>query len=134
MPSKGGGRAEPGTGGDLLDRCVGAIEVAHLRSVLNTGPLDDLHDASTPAPVPVDDHGRSDQQFIVDIVADCGTVARRATARGRDIYAVSAPLIVEGALRLLDGRVLRLGAAAPGQAFDAADLLHALEDGPTPSA
>lgn len=45
----------------------------------------------------------------------------------RDIYAVTAPIVVEGAVRLLDGRHQGSGAAAPGEAFDAADVLAALQ-------
>ena len=47
-------------------------------------------------------------------------------ARGRDIYAVTAPLVCEAVERLLDGGIRRTGAAAPGELFDAASLLQAL--------
>jgi hypothetical protein len=65
---------------------------------------------------------------------------RRISAAGRDIYAVTAPLVAEAAQRLIDGRVKTLGAAAPGEVFDAAGFLAALsprhlaiyrEDGPS---
>ncbi len=52
---------------------------------------------------------------------------RRISATGRDIYAVTAPIVVEGAVRLLDGRHRGPGAAAPGEAFDAGAVLAALE-------
>jgi UDP-N-acetylmuramyl pentapeptide synthase len=43
-----------------------------------------------------------------------------------DIYAVTAPLLVEALQRLLDDRVRGHGALAPGQAFDAHDFLASL--------
>lgn len=103
------------------------LDVGELRSYLNTASLEDLRDGATPAPASTDEHGRSAQQFVVDVVVRRGTETRRASATGRDIYAVSAPIVVEGAVRLLDGRHRGPGAAAPGEAFDAADVLATLE-------
>lgn len=45
----------------------------------------------------------SDQTFMVDVRVRTDGVERRALARGRDIYAVSAPLAVEAARRILAG-------------------------------
>jgi len=103
------------------------LKVDQLRSYLNTAPLSDLHDTATPPPTATDEDGRSAQQFVVDVVLRRGSDTRRLTATGRDIYAVTAPIVVEGAVRLLDGRYRSPGAAAPGQAFDAHDVLAALE-------
>ena len=95
------------------------LDVGELRCHLNTAPLDDLHDSATPPPSAIDEHGRSAQQFVVDVVVRRGSDTRRISAAGRDIYAVTAPIVVEGAVRLLDGRHRGPGAAAPGEAFDA---------------
>jgi hypothetical protein len=103
------------------------LSVGELRSYLNTAPLSDLYDTETPPPTAIDEAGRSAQQFVVDVVVRRGSDTRRLSATGRDIYAVTAPIVVEGALRLLDGRYCRPGAAAPGQAFDAGAVLAALE-------
>jgi len=103
------------------------LHVGELRSHLNTAPLDDLHDASTPPPTATDDRGRSAQRFVVDVVVRRGADVTRATVAGRDIYAVTAPIVVEGVTRLLDGRHRVAGAAAPGAAFDAGGVLAALE-------
>ncbi|WP_258725826.1 saccharopine dehydrogenase family protein [Cellulomonas sp. NS3] len=103
------------------------LDVGELRSYLNTAPLDDLHDPAIPAPAATDESGRSAQQFVVDVVVRRGADTRRTWATGRDIYAVTAPIVVEGAVRLLDGRYGGPGAAAPGEAFDATDVLAALE-------
>jgi hypothetical protein len=42
--------------------------------------------------------------------------------------AFTAPLVIEAAQRILDGRVKRLGAAAPGELFDARDFLASLTE------
>lgn len=103
------------------------LDVGELRSYLNTAALDDLRDATTPPPSTADASGRSAQRFVVDVVVRRGSSTRRISGSGRDIYAVSAPIVVEGAVRLLDGSHHGPGALAPGEAFDAGDLLAALE-------
>jgi short subunit dehydrogenase-like uncharacterized protein len=102
------------------------LDVGELRSYLNTAALDDLRDAATPPPSAADERGRSTQQFVVDVVVRRGSDTRRITCAGRDIYAVTAPIVVEGAARLLDGRHHGPGALAPGEAFDAGDVLAVL--------
>lgn len=106
------------------------LDVDQLRSYLNTAPLDDLHNEGTPPPSAADERGRSTQQFVVDVIVRRGSSTRRISSAGRDIYAVTAPIVVEGAVRLLDGRHRGSGAAAPGEAFDADGVLAALEQGP----
>ncbi len=103
------------------------LHVGQLRSFLNTAPLDDLRDSTTPPPSASDETGRSAQQFVVQVVVRRGSDLCRLSAMGRDIYAVTATIVVEGVVRLLDGRHHGAGAAAPGQAFDAAEMLAALE-------
>lgn len=102
------------------------LDVGELRSYLNLAPLAELRDASTPGPTASDESGRSDQRFVVDVAVRRGPETRRLAASGRDIYAVTAPIVVEGVVRLLDGRSRGYGAAAPGQIFDAPDVLSAL--------
>lgn len=102
------------------------LAVGELRSHLTTGSLTELRDSSTPPPEAADDSGRSPQRFVVDVAVRLGQDVRRISAVGRDIYAISAPIIAEGAVRLLDGRVRARGAVAPGEAFDAADVLSSL--------
>jgi hypothetical protein len=54
-----------------------------------------------------------------------GGEVRKAAASGRDIYAVTAPIVVEAAVRLI-GSHHAGGAFALGARFDAADFLRAL--------
>ena len=102
------------------------LSVARLRTYLNNTPLRDLRDDTTPPPVAADESGRSSQTFLVDVVVRNGSRVRRAIARGRDIYAFTAPLVVEAVERILDGRAGGSGALAPGEAFDATGFLNAL--------
>ncbi len=55
-----------------------------------------------------------------------GGQERRAAASGRDIYAVTAPLVVEAAVRIVAGSSRAAGVMAPGQIFDAREFLEAL--------
>lgn len=105
------------------------LGVRRLRTWLTDVALDDLRDPATPPPVPTDESGRSAQAFAVEVVARRSSDVRRAVASGRDIYAVTAPLVVEAIGRLLDPETPVAGAVAPGQIFDAADFLDALSPG-----
>jgi short subunit dehydrogenase-like uncharacterized protein len=102
------------------------LRVARLRTYLNNAPLRDLRDSTTPAPIAADESGRSAQTFLVDVVVRSGSRTRRAIAQGRDIYAFTAPLVVEAVERILDGRACGSGALAPGETFDSTDFLRAL--------
>ncbi|NJO34866.1 MAG: NAD(P)H-binding protein [Rhodospirillales bacterium] len=102
------------------------LQIAQLHTYLNTAALRDIRDTSTPPPQAADDSGRSAQRFLVEAVARNQGLQRRAMARGRDIYAFSAPLVCEAVQRILDGEVRTAGAQAPGAIFDAAHFLAAL--------
>ena len=102
------------------------LAASRIDTYLTTAALQDIRNPATPAPPAVDEAGRSAQQFVVDVVVRRGEQERRISAAGRDIYAVTAPLVVEAARRLIDGRAKVRGASAPGEVFDAADFLDAL--------
>ncbi|MGZ5200776.1 MAG: saccharopine dehydrogenase family protein [Telluria sp.] len=97
-----------------------------LRSYLNAGALEDVRNSATPSPSAVDAYGRSAQRFTIEVLATGAQGKVRARASGQDIYAVSAPLVVEAAVRMLDPSFDRRGALALGEAFDARDFLDAL--------
>ncbi|MFJ1865175.1 saccharopine dehydrogenase family protein [Streptomyces sp. NPDC088097] len=102
------------------------LEVPEVRTHMTVEAAGDLAGPDTPAPEAVDELGRSDQTFVVDVRVRAGGVERRATARGRDIYAITAPLVVEAVGRVLTGRARTTGVASAGAMFDAADFLRAL--------
>ena len=102
------------------------LRVPEIHAYMNLAPLDDLHNPTTPEPTPVDDRGRSAQEFLIEVKVRKGNEQSRAIAAGRDIYAVTAPLVVEAAERILAGEVRDTGTAAPGEIFDAEAFLRAL--------
>jgi hypothetical protein len=104
------------------------LPVREVRNFINQTPLRDLDNPATPSPVAVDERGRSNQRFLIDVRAwnERGAEERRITAAGRDIYAVTAPIVAEAVDRVCVGRQARAGAFALGQLVDARDLLEAL--------
>jgi short subunit dehydrogenase-like uncharacterized protein len=102
------------------------LAVPEVRTYMTVEAARDLAEEDTPAPAPVDALGRSNQIFVVDVLVRAGGVERRATARGQDIYAVTAPLVVEAVRRILAGHTRTTGVASAGAMFDAADFLRAL--------
>ena len=105
------------------------LQVSELHTYLNTAPLRDLRDAKTPPPVAADASGRSAQTFLVEVEVRQGSTVRRAFARGRDIYATTAPLVVEAVERVLKDAIAQGGVFAPGALFDARNFLAALAPG-----
>jgi hypothetical protein len=102
------------------------LKVGQVRTLLNSSALDDIHDATTPPPTAMDDTGRSSQRFemVVRLVQD--GVTRMAGARGQDIYAVTAPIVIEAALRLMAPLYRKSGALSLAEAVDPVELLRAL--------
>jgi hypothetical protein len=102
------------------------IQTREIRAYINLAPLTDLRNPDTPEPTAADDTGRSAQIFLMDTIVRRGNEERRVTARGRDIYAVSAPIVVEAAARIVNGASKSTGVVSAGQAFDARDFLDSL--------
>ncbi|MCF2527625.1 saccharopine dehydrogenase NADP-binding domain-containing protein [Yinghuangia soli] len=102
------------------------LDVPSVTTYMSAEAARDLSGADTPAPEAVDEQGRSDQTFFVDVLIRTGGEELRADVRGQDIYAITAPLAAEAVQRILDGRVRTTGVASAGAAFDAADFLGAL--------
>ncbi|MER6677869.1 saccharopine dehydrogenase NADP-binding domain-containing protein [Streptomyces sp. NPDC000983] len=102
------------------------LSVPVVRTYMTAEAARDLSAPETPAPTAADGSGRSEQTFLVDVVVRSAGRERRAVARGRDIYAVSAPLAVEAVDRVLSGRIRAKGVVSAGAAFDAPDFLRAL--------
>lgn len=102
------------------------LKVGDIRSLLNRSALADIRDASTPPPTAADDSGRSAQRFELVVRLVQGGTVRTVGVRGQDIYAVTAPIVTEVALRLLAPSYRRSGALAVAEAVDPVDLLRSL--------
>jgi len=102
------------------------LRTPEIHAFMNLAPITDLRNPDTPEPVAADESGRSSQTFLMEAVARRGSEERSAIARGRDIYAVTAPIVVEAAERILDGRFMATGVVAAGETFDAQDFLRSL--------
>jgi NAD(P)-dependent dehydrogenase (short-subunit alcohol dehydrogenase family) len=101
------------------------LKTAGLNTFMTLAPLKDLADPDAVLTAS-DESGRSSQTFLVETVARRGNDERRAVASGRDIYAITAPLVVEATARLINGSNWPAGVFAPGEIFDAGDFLRAL--------
>jgi|HubBroStandDraft_1064217.scaffolds.fasta_scaffold16918_3 hypothetical protein len=102
------------------------ITATRIESFLNEAPLQDLEKAETPPPTSVEASGRSSQTFVVDVSVTVDGVLKRIAAFGRDIYAVSAPLVVEACMRVLSQSDRQGGTFAAAELFDPQEFLSAL--------
>ncbi|MEO7433174.1 MAG: saccharopine dehydrogenase NADP-binding domain-containing protein [Dokdonella sp.] len=102
------------------------LQTKSLHSYMNLAALQDIRNPSTPPPVASDVSGRSSQRFAMSVHVRRGGELRRADASGQDIYAVSAPLVVEALERILAGAIRGRGVLPAGAAFDAHAFLAAL--------
>ncbi len=102
------------------------LPIPEVQTYMTARAAADLSAPDASAPKTVDEHGRSDQTFVVDVLVRSGTAERRLAAAGQAIYAISAPLAVEAIDRILTGRTKTTGVASAGAAFDAPDFLRAL--------
>jgi len=102
------------------------LQTPEIRVYINLAPITDIRDPNTPAPTAADQSGRSSQIFVMEGIARRGSVERRAVVRGRDIYAISAPIVVEATHRVVSGLAKKTGVVAAGEAFAAQDFLTSL--------
>jgi hypothetical protein len=93
---------------------------------MTTAAVRDLTHANPQAPEASDASGQSAQTFTVEVLVKRGNEERRAIARGRDIYAFTAPLVVEAMGRVVAGEVKSAGVFTAGEAFDPRRFLEAL--------
>ena len=102
------------------------LKVQEISEYMTLAPLRDLSDPDLSQPLAVDARGRSAQTFLVEAVVRVGNQRRRAVAQGQDIYAVTAPLVVEALQRLLAQPQQRRGIVTAGELGDARSFLEAL--------
>ncbi len=102
------------------------VDIPEVRTYMSVNAAADLSAPGAPAPLAVDERGRSAQTFVVDVLVRFNGEERRVVASGQDIYAFSAPLVVEAVDRILTGRTRTTGVTSAGAVFDAPDFLRAL--------
>jgi len=97
-----------------------------IRGYMTLAPLRDLSDPDLSPPPAVDASGRSSQTFMIEAVVRSSRAERRAVATGRDIYAITAPLVVEATRRVVANAGQLSGVLAAGQIPDARGFLESL--------
>lgn len=102
------------------------LKAATINSYMTAAPLSDLSDPDLSPPPAIDESGRSAQTFLVEVRVRRSGATRLAWASGRDIYAITAPLVVEAAIRIVDGRTMKTGVLTAGEMFDAREFLQSL--------
>ncbi len=102
------------------------LRIPEVRTYMSVEAAGGVVNPDAPTPSAVEADGRSAQTFLVDVVVRSKGAERRAVATGQDIYAVTAPLVVEAVARILTGRTRTVGVASAGDMFDAPDFLRAL--------
>ncbi len=70
---------------------------------------------------------RGESEFTICCEVAGGDELRRGTITGRDVYGLTAALIVKGAQIAASGGIERTGGLAPSQAFDPTDFLKGFE-------
>ncbi len=103
------------------------IPVENISTYISKNAIDDIRSAETPEPKPTAHKNRSSQVFFMEVVAKQGGFTKRIIATGNDIYATTAPLVVEAVKRIVEGRVEKIGVTTMGEAFDAVDFLQSLD-------
>ena len=102
------------------------LKTSEIRTYMTLAPLKDLSDPDLSPPPATDERGRSSQLFHVEVVARLGGKERRVQASGRDIYAITAPLVVEATERVINMPAGTGGVFSAGELFDARDFLNSL--------
>ena len=98
------------------------LKAPEISTFMTLAPLEDL---SGPDLTPATGL-RSAQQFLVEVIVRSGDNEHRAVARGQDIYAVTAPIVVEATRRLLESPTRPAGVITVGGISDSADFLRSL--------
>jgi NAD(P)-dependent dehydrogenase (short-subunit alcohol dehydrogenase family) len=98
------------------------LKVSEITSFMTLAPLEDLGGPILTPPTGL----RSGQRFLVEVIVRAGDRPHRAIARGQDIYAVTAPIVVETTRRLLGRGNQTAGVVTAGEVSDAADFLRSL--------
>jgi short subunit dehydrogenase-like uncharacterized protein len=102
------------------------LKTQAISEFMTLAPLQDLSGPDLAPHQTVDAHGRSAQTFLVEAVVRSGNQKRRAVAQGQDIYAVTAPLVVQALQRILEQPQKWRGIVTAGEIGDAPTYLKSL--------
>jgi len=102
------------------------LNVKNIKTFVSKNAIDDIRSEDTPEPKPVDKKNRSSQHFCMQVVATKDNISNTIIAQGQDIYAVTAPLVVETVKRIFSANFKMNGVTTLGQTFDASDFLKSL--------
>lgn len=102
------------------------VPAREVRVVMAAATLQEILAPDAPAPGAVDDAARARSRFTIVADAERAGDLRRTVARGQDIYGITAPIVVQAALALIDAGPT--GALSPAQAFPAPAFLEFLAD------
>lgn len=105
-----------------VSRHLGARTV---RLVMTASTLREVFGPDAPSPGRVSDQERADSRFTVVAVVSDRELERRTVATGRDIYGITAPMVVGAARALLSTR--QSGVLAVSQVAPPTDLIGRLE-------
>lgn len=94
------------------------LRFGRLSTWVNLAPLADLQADDGRGPTAIDSIGRSDQRFLLEVLVTRGGEHRRMSASGKDIYAITAPLIVKAMSLVLAKQAGGTGALSAGQFLD----------------
>ena len=92
------------------------LDARTVRLLMTVSTLREVFSPDAPSPGRVNDQERADSRFTVVAVVSDGELERRTVATGRDIYGITAPMIVDATRALLTTRqsgVLAFSQVAP---------------------
>jgi hypothetical protein len=94
------------------------LNVKNINTYISLNSIEDIRNTETPEPKPTDEKNRSSQQFCMEVVARNRNKKRTIVAQGRDIYAVTAALVVDAIKRILTGKTKKQGVTTMGEGFE----------------
>jgi NAD(P)-dependent dehydrogenase (short-subunit alcohol dehydrogenase family) len=99
------------------------LKAQEIHEYMTLAPLKDLSDPDLSPPPIVDASGRSAQTFLIETVIRQGNQQRRGIVSGRDIYAITAPIVVEAMERALRKQTELSGVLAISQITTNVDII-----------
>lgn len=102
------------------------LNVRNINTYISLNSIEDIRSDETPEPKPADEKNRSSQLFCMEIIATNKDSKRKISASGKDIYAVTAPLVVEAIKRILANDIKLKGVTTMGEVFNASNFLQSL--------